>query len=992
MKQTPTFFELYSRALDKYKDEVVIEDPSGSYTMSRVEIYASRINAYLRSQEIECEDRVLIVLPRGFKTLVAILGVLKAGATFIPLEEGYPEERIRYIKNDCDPKIVIDNLMFDRMVNVESLPSRTETDVHDLAFILYTSGSTGNPKGVMHEYGDLNYMVETYAIEAALEEPDLSYEEYIDKYHSENRPCCASPSFFIAGITYYLDVLITGDYHYFMSPDDFNDPEKFKKIMEEKQLTSVFLTPSYLKTFDDIKTPYLKEVYVGAERVTEIYDSDVKFVNCYGMTESLCTVTYFYIDKEYESTPIGTAYKNLQLHLIGEDGKEAEKGNMGEIIIYNPYFRGYYNLPEQTAKVRKGNWYYTGDLARELPNGNLVIFGRKDDMIKVNGNRIEPGEVETAIKELLHIEWAHVQPFQVRNKTFICAYYLDNIEFDSDELRESLSKMLPAYMIPNFYVKIDEVPTLPSGKIDRMAFSAPEIDRLRTEYVAPVTETEKMICEKLEELLDVNPVGIKDDFVMLGGDSLSAMELVSECNLPGFDVAHVLRCKTVENIAKRYDEIKAKNSRSLDEREAEDRAQSWHVLPHQFMFLKQQEFNPESSEYNISFLLCFTKYTNAQKMKNAVEKTIRNHPALFTTFYNDNGSIKQKYDPSIEKDLKVERITDEKMMQIKDTLPKPFIVDSSRLYECRIFKSMKHVYVFFDVHHSIFDGVSMGIFIDNIIKAYKGEKLEPDYYYVFLEDYRDSLESDDIREAKKFYDNKYSAFDIPRLSKKHLSDTGYEENLYSDVKVNRRKLELATKSLECTPSELYMGAVGLAIAMVAKQSRFGFGWTYSGRDSVIKKNSCSCYINQLVTYINIEKTPTIESYFKDLKQQIKDNIENVLYPYAFTILPRYQGALTYIYQGDLFEIDPNASYEYIPIENKKTASDSFLQFSLFDNAEGLTILLNYNTAFFDGDLVNEIIFSFGSALRRIVDGNTFAKLPLKDFIVNSRETGNDTAK
>ena len=242
---------------------------------------------------------------------------------------------------------------------------------------------------------------------------------------------------------------------------------------------------------------------------------------------------------------------SCKLTIDNDIWEEIKDGSIGELCFAVPFTRGYINLPEQTAKSFIDGIYHTGDLAHRLPDGNYVLDGRSNDMIKINGNRIEPAEIEAAFRKITGVTWCAAKGISEVRRSYVCLYYKENIDFDEEAINKKMQNQLPSYMIPAYYMKIKDIPLKASGKMDRNALPAPEIQDFKNEYIEPRDELEKLLCEAFAKALNTKAetISIKDDFYKLGGDSVATMLVV--VNLDNLDVSakDVFRCKTVEKLA-----------------------------------------------------------------------------------------------------------------------------------------------------------------------------------------------------------------------------------------------------------------------------------------------------------------------------------------------------------------------------------------------------------------------------------------------------------
>ena len=377
--------------------------------------------------------------------------------------------------------------------------------------------------------------------------------------------------------------------------------------------------------------PFLKTIIVGSEPANNVYIKNVKAVNTYTMSETCFLVSMFKIDKSYETCPIGKPPFDLEVKLLDENGVEVKDGEVGEICVDNPYFRGYINLEEETKKAKENGLYHTGDLARLDANGNYVLLGRNNDMIKINGNRIEPAEIEAAVKQVLGVSWVAARGFNEVNQSYICAYYKDDVTFDIDKVREELLKRLPYYMLPAYFMKVDEIPLKATGKLDRKALPIPDTKDFQSNYVEPTNDLEKTLCSSFEKVLGIDRVGIKDDFYEMGGDSIKAIEVVVETKLPGINVSHIFRGRCAEVIAKLYNEsVINDDGISIDEKNEESKKLTHPLTTEQLYMVDYQLYTPKSTMYNLFTMLKVD--TSLYDMNDLVKylKIIQPYLLLFT--------------------------------------------------------------------------------------------------------------------------------------------------------------------------------------------------------------------------------------------------------------------------------------------------------------------------------------------------------------------------
>ncbi|MCR5490936.1 MAG: non-ribosomal peptide synthetase, partial [Bacilli bacterium] len=509
--------QLASFTAETPNNAILFDESHGKgITYAQLDDMSGRLYGYLKKQGIGKEDFVLIDLPRGVLPVIAMIGIWKAGAAWALVEDTYAPERIAYIRKDCGCKLEISAANWEEIMKCEPLAGFEKPDLHDAAYAIYTSGTTGNPKGVLHEYGNLERAIESIRING--ETP----------FTGKDRLALLAPMNFVASVIVILKALsIHNGKTFVVSYATIKNPMALKMFFLEKRISVTFLTPSYVRMLGNTTGPFLRMLFVGSEPANNVYNKNLTLINIYACSESGFAVGVFQIDRSYETCPIGKPEVDTKITLIGEDGKEVPEGETGELCFENPYVRGYMNLPEESAKAFVNGIYHTGDLARKDENGNYVLLGRSGDMIKINGNRIEPAEIEAAVKNVLGVDWVAARGFEESNKSYLCAYYTQEVSFDPNQVRQELMKRLPYYMIPAFFIKIDKAPLKANGKLDRKALPKPDASDFKTDYVAPTNETEEKICKAMAIVLKVEKIGIHDDFYELGGDSLGSIQVLT---------------------------------------------------------------------------------------------------------------------------------------------------------------------------------------------------------------------------------------------------------------------------------------------------------------------------------------------------------------------------------------------------------------------------------------------------------------------------------
>ena len=731
----------FNYILDAWNKHVK-EDPSSKvltdcngYDLKRSEVdeLSSKVYRYLKNNNISKEDFILICLDRGVKPIIAILGVLKAGAAFSIVESTYAKERIEFIKNDCKAKLVIDEETYKEILNLEPLQGYEQVNDHDACLTVYTSGTTGTPKGVLHEYGQLKL--------------EMISEQRKDGSWREDRSTrwgLVAPLNFVASIKIVVHFLYSGGHLYVLDYDTIKNPKKLDAYFLLHKINETFLSPSLLRLKGKDLGPFMKYVYTGAEAANGVSLNKGELNNTYTMSESFFTVCEYIIDKEYDVCPIGKTLFDLDIKLVKEDGSLAKENETGEFAYYNPYCRGYINNEEENKKHFKDNYFYTGDLAT-YDGTNYILKGRSDDMIKIDGNRIEPSEIEAVCKRKLNLSLCVAKGFEVEG--VVVLYYTDNKEIDEEKARELLEEELPYYMIPSFFVHKDYIPLNASGKQDKKALLLPK-EMLKAPYIEPRNDFEKKLASAFEKVLEIKEIGIRDDFFKLGGNSIKAMEVLSLLNIDELTPNILFKGRTIEKISKEIEEAD-KNKLTEEEKEEIGRKQNYLFITTSIWLYKI--CNNGTQDFIAAFRL--SPFVSLKKLC----RVFNEYAKLNSTFQlaveeDEHGYPHQKYLDNT-KPFEIEHMTEKEVDELRKTFIQPF-KSGDRLVRIRFIKTKLHSYFFFDMAHLCTDGAGVYLLLQDILKLYKGEEVRKSLYFAWAYDMAQKLDEDTIKANCEYYINR----------------------------------------------------------------------------------------------------------------------------------------------------------------------------------------------------------------------------------------------
>ena len=938
-------FDIFMNHLQESPNYPLLADdtlPKGM-TVSQVWAVSGKVYAYLKQKGIGKEDFVMICLPRGITPILAEIGVWRAGAAFVLVEDTYAPERIEYIRSNCSCKLTIDQDCWAEIQQFFPLEGYEEPDEHDAAFAVYTSGTTGNPKGVLHEYGNIDRMLLSIEIPGRAPLADPS-----DKF------ALVAPLNFVASLLITLFGLSHKVFCYVVSYATTKNPMAIGMFIIKNGITGIFLTPSYIRKMKK-KPPMLKFCIIGSEPANGVYLEGMRIHNYYLMSESGFAVAHFELDKAYEEAPVGKSEFGHEILLLGEDGSPVPEGSEGEICFENRFVRGYIGLPEESSRAFVDGYYHTGDLGKINADGNLVICGRLNDMCKINGNRVEPAEIENVAKKALGLRETACRIIDDGRSVYICLYYKDKVEIDTAEAQKKMQEYLPYYMIPSFFIHLDEFPLTATGKLNRKALPAPDFSAYQKDYEAPRDEIETALCNAFAKVLELQRIGINDDFYELGGDSLGSIEAVGESGLRGLTATEIFRGRTPAGIAELYRAEHANDSgEDIDAIEEQERKKPQPLSTEQIYMVDYQLYTPLSTMYNLTSMVKIDKnIMDLERLAQALNTAARNHPALMSCiFFNEDGELMQRYAPELFQEVSVEKVTTSELKILSHSLVKPFKIVDSSLVRFHIFDAPDAGYMFMDIHHTVFDGTSMKTFLTSILKAYAEQDLKPDYYYYVLSSRRKKAESEFYLESRKYFEDRYGSAKWVRHI--HVDHPGNRENLMEEcfVPLGRTKDELSAfdNRYQLSPNGFFITATLLATALYEKKPNVITSWIFNGRDDLSEMDTVGLLFRNLPVAVSFRKDMTLKELLADVTDQIAQGIAHSCYPF----IELNNNVVLEDYQCLLFQDELRSSGD-VPgilgeeeLDNPMSASQNIMDLEILNDPEsGLVLMMDYASSLYE---------------------------------------------
>lgn len=749
-QQNKTICQLFEEQVEKIPDTIAIVSESISITYKTLNEKANQLAHYLRhTYTIQTEDLIAIGIERSEQWIIAMLGVLKAGAAYVPINLHHSEMHLRSILSTTEIKAVIihtaqqDKLTFvldrkkifvwDFSGNQHQLRQQPITNPvsithhQNLAYVMYTSGTTGTPKGVMVEHnGIVSLAKDSNCIPT---NRDLAVMQLADV-------CFDAATFEI-----YVALLNGGKLYISKEISSLlSHPNHLKNYLIDNKINVLFLTKTlfdqlYLTSEDIFAT--IEYLLIGGEAlnyslVLKLSASKHKptyLINGYGPTECTTFSTMYRITidniKNFSSVPIGKSVSGRTTYILDNYLNLLPTGAVGELYIGGVGLaRGYLNASQLTAEKfitnpfdQKTRLYKTGDLARYLPDGNIEYIGRDDSQVKVRGYRVELSEIESHLTQYSGIKQAVV----LLQDTNLIAYYVADNLIDENSILTYLASFLPNYMLPTWFIYLEKLPFNTNGKLDRDSLPQPTFKNF-DEYVAPRTTIEQTLCEIYGEIfnLPANVISIKANFFRLGGNSILAMQLVYRLtrifNI-SLSIAEIFHANTINQLAQI---IQSNTKKILNISPAEKK------LYYPLSFAQEQlsfieKYESGTSAYHIPFIMKLNKEIVVKNLIRALHAIIERHEILRTVFIQDeNGKHNQKIQcESLNIEMQFCKTENEYQAKIEKAIKRPF--NLTREYPIRIslYEVSDDRYLFIILHHIASDGWSIEIFQKELVAYYE---------------------------------------------------------------------------------------------------------------------------------------------------------------------------------------------------------------------------------------------------------------------------------
>ncbi|MBQ7530968.1 MAG: amino acid adenylation domain-containing protein [Paludibacteraceae bacterium] len=825
-------------------------------------------------------------VPRNEQMVLVPLAIAKAGKTLLPLDSSYPPERLEYMKQDA-----------------------AKCDKKEAFVLLYTSGTTGEPKGVMLSERNVLAFCDFHCRHFGIDNHSryASYAGYGFDAYQQDLWCS----------------LINGAAIYILSDEVRFDLEAMRAYFDENGITNAFMTTQVATqmaiNYPEMKT--LRTLGTGGEKLMSFNPPKTyRLNNGYGPTESIAYVCSYWVDKNEPNIPIGKPNDTTRMYIVNKYGKRLPWGAAGELLVAGEQVSlGYLNKPEKTAEsfVHWNNErvYRTGDIVRYREDGNIEFVGRKDGQVKIRGFRIELKEVEGVIREYPGIKDATVQAFeQEGGGKFIAAYIVSDEKIETQALNAFIMDRKPPYMVPAVTMQIDAIPLNQNQKVNKRALPKPEVQRddvQSTKEAAPLNVLEEELHGMVEKIVSNADFGITTDLRMVGLTSISAIKLATQVfkrygvQLDAKQLTKGITIQAIENeilatllnkggidmTTSRHDDM-TKETVAIGEAPL-----SFAQTGVYFECMK----NPTSTLYNIPMRLTLPTEISDEQLRQAVEKVVANHLELHVRFKTNESGVIQTVERG---ELKIEslQMTEEQAEAYKTEFVRPFNLHSDLLCRFAIVRTIEEpmanghelkskLYLYCDIHHLVCDGASYDIFFNELSALLDGQTIEPEIctYAQFVAEQKTAEESEAFAASAEFFRSRLGETDgATELTADLTNPKPQGETAYVSAPFDMKKVEQlcqianrqsSDRQSSVTPAALSLAAVFYTLARFANTDDVCITTISNGRSNLRISNTMGMFVNTLALTAKIGGQ-SVEDFIKETAQTFEQTLAHEDYPFA----------------------------------------------------------------------------------------------------------------
>lgn len=962
-----------------------------SYTYREVDELSNKIAHHINNSGLGRGDVVAVLIPRSEWMMIASLGVLKAGCGYEPLDPTYPSERIQFMTKDAGVRMIIadkellsaidleiDNVLFTNDIfalEEPTSPPNVEVRPDDLFIMLYTSGSTGVPKGCMLEHRNILSFA-------------LSH-NMICGINNESRVTAYASYGFDASMMETYSAIVSGATLHIIAEEIRLDFVALNEYFIKHKITTSFMTTQVGYQFASAcESPYLKALIVGGEKLAPIVPpKNFNLFNAYGPTECCVYTNIYKVTKLEDNIPIGKAVPNVKLYVVDANGKRVPAGAVGELWVAGTQVsRGYLNRDEQTAKVFTPNpfndeqlynrVYHTGDIVRYLTDGNIQFVGRRDGQVKIRGFRIELKEIESIIRQFPDINDVTVQAFEEEGGgKFVAAYIVSDKTIDIKALNDFILENKPPYLVPAVTMQIDRIPLNQNQKVDKRALPKPErkVENIETDVNVPMNVLEKELHSMIADVINTDQFGITTPLAYVGLTSIASIKVTTQIYKRygiAIDSKVLLKGGTLQNVENAILEnlLSAKDNTSNDKKIEEDvkTIDSAPLSYAQMGVYYECMKHPLDTTYNIPYSLHFPIGTNVQDLTKAIKHLVAIHPEMDIRFESSESGVVQVRGNYGEAEVEFINTTDAKLQKMKENFVHPFILSKEPLYRFRIVQTESGVYLLADIHHLVADGYSLDLFNRQLCTLLEGgtiEKESCDYLNFVHEQQRDES-SEAFASSKNFFDETLNECEgCSELPADFKNDEAKGRSQRITLPFDFNKVEKFSRELGVTPAHTMLAAANYTLSRYTNNRHIHIATVSNGRSNLRIADTIGMFVNTLALHSHI-KEQSVEEFIHAVSDNFDGAIRHENYPFARIATDyNFTFATNYAYQiGVITEYNVDGK-NVVMGELKLDVPKQKLDIMITEVDGNAVVQLQYNDAIYSEDSIRR----FGKSMLAVLD-------------------------
>jgi tyrocidine synthetase-3 len=1001
--------ERFTTQVNLFGDKTALVDAHKKYTYKELHDKALKHALHLRKSGIKPGEVIGLIGYRNADFVVNMLAILKAGAVYLPLEENMPVDRMKRLLEITNAVAIISqanesinnlgievkciltsSFYFEKTRSSESIPDILETNTAEsLAYIMFTSGTTGNPKGVMVQHKNVVRLIKS---------PNYTSLSCKDKILQTGSLSFDAATFEIWG------ALLNGGQIYLTTLNELLDINLLRQHMEQKEISRMWFTSSWFNQLADLDPSLfksLRQVLVGGEKLSSAHIKKVKdacpdlqITNGYGPTENTTfSICGDVLNEDLDQIKLGYPITGSTVHILDANLMPVPVGITGELYLGGAgVSKGYINdkvLTQQKFVRSPFNadeiFYKSGDLGRWCEDGRVLFYGRTDEQVKIRGHRIEPAEIQNAMLDHSSIKEAAV--FIIENdkkEKAVAAYYTISQNLKAAEIKEYLKEKLPGYMIPEYFTALESMPLNKNGKVDRKSLPKPDFTKQKTAlFVDPNTTIEKRLRDCFATILNMESekISIIESFFDLGGHSLKALRLaglIEQEFKVRLNISKIFLKPTVKALAAMIEVSETFNRPALSKAPAH--LDIYPVTAVQHRLFTIFHLNPESLAYNVPGMLEIPLKYSVQDIKQACAKLVERHEILRTSFLMRDQEVFQKVNPVNE--IEVAFIETKDPENALEKFVRPFDLEQAPLLRVGLIKNEKAYGLLMDFHHIVVDGLSQTVLIEELFQLLANITPEPIplQYKDFAWWLNQVPQKDNLNQQEAYWLERYAS-PLPKLELPadytRPAVTNYKGGTAQFVISDGNKEFLRNLSKE-QGTTLYMNLMAVWALLLSKMSGvedLAVGTPVSGRTLPELSRMVGMFVNTLAIRVFPKTELSFLKFLKTVKTHILRDFEHQEYPLEDLIEkagfervtsenPVFNTMFSLLTKEEFsLEIDTT---EKEPVFNEKLTGVKFdLNFKVADLDDKIVCNLDYNSDLFSEGTIRSLVNRFNMLLDKI---------------------------